>query len=186
MPSARSTSAAASIVPKLLLVVLCLLAVLFAALVHRLKSDLGERPQVEETEEIDPFAHIPREPAPTLPVRSRSAKSMAQADLRPLSSMLVTDEFGDPRWAEALEEGRGAEELMAQAGAARQRSDESAFREHGKQAREAFDRAFGSTAELELELLELHGEADPRVRRMMSVRAGWQEQLLVLRHSVGR
>ena len=161
---------------------LALVGIGVAAYVHGLELERAAAQeaaqQTGEEQPEDPFAHIPRELPPgvaSLPTDDSGTSKDPGSAPTPVDP----GDIEDPRWLEALKEGAAGELLAAEARKAKAKDDHALFREKGKAAKLAFDRAFTLTVELEAELIEAHGEHHPTVVRVVRVRNGWQDQMRV-------
>ena len=120
------------------------------------------------------------------PDRFAHKASTESATPAPFSAASPLDLEHNETWMKALALAEEGEALWQEVTDAKAENDRTTLNEKGRQAKDKFDAAFSSTALLEEQLLEKHGDSNPSVRQMVKTRSVWVKRLDWLLKNSGR
>jgi len=147
------------------------------------------RQEAEQQAEFDPFAEM-HEKAGTKPLSSSDTPDgSGQAGGGSKSESAwggATGPEDDPVWQAALELGRKADGLLAEAKKANLSGDRDTFKAKGNAAKDAYDQALVDTYELEESLVAEHGDTSRVASSVRRKREAWTDNLVALRKTVPR
>jgi hypothetical protein len=141
-------------------------AIYVAVWADRANSSSAQEP-VEDSDAHKPFSSVEPEALPDMSGRKRD-------DGRPTApgSLATT-----PVWKKALVIAEDGWKYAAEAAEALAGDDRAVYREKGKLAEHAFDKAFTMTAIWEEELLDKYSDSDPQVRDIVRTRNKWIDKV---------
>ncbi len=175
-PTRRSQQKGLPLTPLLLLGVLLVGTILLARQIAGQQD--AENDESNATPEEELFSNVPDELPPGMREPGGSTPRGASAPTGALAESTV--------WLEALAIGEEADALLDEARDGKAKGDHSVWQAKGKAAKEAYDKAWTMTMELEDEFLAKYDGRDRVVRQMQRKRKTWADNRIALHKTTGR
>jgi hypothetical protein len=172
-PARTRRASSASLVPGLIAV--ALLGAAIAVGVLNGPEPAPAQAAADATPGPRPFADMPPEQPPERISRSGGSFTRAPEGLA-----------NEQIWVDATALAKAAEELFQETLTAKRAGDQTTANTKGRLAREKFNQAAEMTALWEEELMEKHGDRDPKVREIKRARTKWFSRLDWLLKGIAR